>query len=146
MTGQRIAETLVDAFVDQDAHLGTREQQMFCFFESSDSGFTRYGGKSLEKLFDCFSSFQIVEESLDWHSRSAKHRSSAKNIRIFDDNSHDRTVSRMIMAGRGFAARFAVWRPQPVGALGRKFFRLDQFLKSTSAKAEENATNPKLFP
>jgi 3'-5' exoribonuclease len=32
------------------------------------------------------------------------------------------------------------------GALGRKFLRLDQFLKSSSAKAEENVSNPKLFP
>jgi 3'-5' exoribonuclease len=32
------------------------------------------------------------------------------------------------------------------GALGRKFLRLDQFLKSSSAKAEENGANPKLFP
>ena len=32
------------------------------------------------------------------------------------------------------------------GALGRKFLRLDQFLKSTNAKAEENVPNPKLFP
>jgi 3'-5' exoribonuclease len=32
------------------------------------------------------------------------------------------------------------------GALGRKFLRLDQFLKPTSAKAEENVPNPKLFP
>jgi 3'-5' exoribonuclease len=31
------------------------------------------------------------------------------------------------------------------GALGRKFLRLEQFLKSTSAKAEENIPNPKLF-
>jgi 3'-5' exoribonuclease len=31
------------------------------------------------------------------------------------------------------------------GALGRKFLRLDQFLKSTSGKAEENVPNPKLF-
>jgi 3'-5' exoribonuclease len=31
------------------------------------------------------------------------------------------------------------------GALGRKFLRLDQFLKSTTAKAEENVPNPKLF-
>jgi len=31
------------------------------------------------------------------------------------------------------------------GALGRKFLRLDQFLKSTSAKPEENVANPKLF-
>jgi 3'-5' exoribonuclease len=32
------------------------------------------------------------------------------------------------------------------GALGRKFLRLDQFLKPTTAKAEENVPNPKLFP
>ena len=32
------------------------------------------------------------------------------------------------------------------GALGRKFFRLDHFLKSTGAKADENVPNPKLFP
>ena len=32
------------------------------------------------------------------------------------------------------------------GALGRKFLRLDEFLRSTSAKAEENVPNPKLFP
>jgi 3'-5' exoribonuclease len=31
------------------------------------------------------------------------------------------------------------------GALGRKFLRLDQFLKSTAAKAEENVPNSKLF-
>jgi 3'-5' exoribonuclease len=31
------------------------------------------------------------------------------------------------------------------GALGRKFLRLDQFLKSTSPKVEENVANPKLF-
>ena len=31
------------------------------------------------------------------------------------------------------------------GALGRKFLRLDQFLKSTNAEAEENVPNPKLF-
>ncbi len=30
-------------------------------------------------------------------------------------------------------------------ALGRKFLRLDEFLKSTSAKAEESVPNPKLF-
>jgi 3'-5' exoribonuclease len=32
------------------------------------------------------------------------------------------------------------------GALGRKFLRLEAFLKSASAKAEENVPNPKLFP
>ncbi len=66
---------------------------MFCFFESSDSGFTRYGGKPLEKLFERLSGFQVVEEGLDWHSRSTKHRSSAKNIPVFDDDSHEAIVS-----------------------------------------------------
>jgi 3'-5' exoribonuclease len=32
------------------------------------------------------------------------------------------------------------------GALGRKFLRLDEFLKSATPKAEENVPNPKLFP
>ena len=32
------------------------------------------------------------------------------------------------------------------GALGRKFLRLEEFLKSTSVKVEENVPNPKLFP
>jgi 3'-5' exoribonuclease len=31
-------------------------------------------------------------------------------------------------------------------ALARKFLKLDEFLKPTSAKAEENVPNPKLFP
>src|SRR5260370_17590450 len=66
---------------------------MSCVFESSDSGFTRYGGKAREKLFERLSSFQIVEEGLDWHSRSTKHRSSAKNIPVFDDDSHETIVS-----------------------------------------------------
>jgi 3'-5' exoribonuclease len=32
------------------------------------------------------------------------------------------------------------------GALGRKFLRLDEFLKTTTSKSEENVPNPKLFP
>jgi hypothetical protein len=34
------------------------------------------------------SAFQVVEQHLDRYSRSAKHRSSAKNIPIFDDDFH----------------------------------------------------------
>jgi hypothetical protein len=67
---------------------------VFCFLECGDSGFTRHGGKPHEKLFECLSAFQIIEESLDWDSRSTKHRSSAKNIRVFGDDSHERIVSR----------------------------------------------------
>ncbi len=79
--------------------LRTREQEVFCFFESSDGRFTRDGRKSLQKVFECFSALQVVEERLDGHSGSAKHGSSAKNVRIFDDDSHEIIVSRGIVAG-----------------------------------------------
>jgi hypothetical protein len=67
---------------------------VFCFLECGDSGFTRHGGKPHEKLFERLSALQIIEESLDWDSRSTKHRSSPKNIRVFGDHSHERIVSR----------------------------------------------------
>src|SRR5258708_30611718 len=113
---------------------------MFCFFESSDSGFTRYGGKPLEKLFERLSSFQIVEEGLDWHSRSTKHRSSAKNIPVFDDDSHETIVS---------------WRMEhPNGKLGctqKGLFgikaRPPALLRMRHPpKAEETVPHPKLVP
>ncbi|SRR5713101_3784129 len=125
---------------------------MFCFFESSDSGFTRYGGKPLEKLFERLSSFQIVEEGLDGHSRSTKHRSSAKNIPVFDDDSHETIVSWRMEHPNGKLrctqkALFGIKARPPAplrsipanpsgppysGALGRKFLRLDQFLKNST--------------
>jgi hypothetical protein len=67
---------------------------VFCFFESSDGRFTRDGRKSLQKVFECFSALQVVEQRLDGHAGSTKHRSSAKNVRIFDDDSHEMIVSR----------------------------------------------------
>src|SRR3979490_2117527 len=79
--------------------LGACEQEVFCFFESSDGRLTRDGRKSLQKVFECFSALQVVEQRLDGHAGSAKHRSSAQNVRIFDDNSHGMIVSRAIVAG-----------------------------------------------
>ena len=66
---------------------------MLCFLESGDSSFTRNGGKPLKKLFDGLSAFEVVEESLDGDSRSTKHRSSAKNIWVFGEDSHEGIVS-----------------------------------------------------
>ncbi len=41
---QEVMQTVgLDAFVDQDAHLGTREQEVLCFLESGNNSFTRYG-------------------------------------------------------------------------------------------------------
>jgi hypothetical protein len=47
VTGQLIPESLVDALLNQNAHLGTRKQEVLCFFEGSDSRFARGGRKSL---------------------------------------------------------------------------------------------------
>jgi hypothetical protein len=69
---------------------------MLCFFKSGDGGFARHSGKPLEKLFECLSAFQIVEERLNGHAGSAKHRSSAKNIRVFADDSYGRIVARRV--------------------------------------------------
>lgn len=79
---------------------------MFCFFESRDSSFTRHGRKPLEKVFECFSTFQIIEESLDGDSRSAEHRGSAQDIGVFDDDSHEGIVTRG--AGGVFPGRVVI--------------------------------------
>jgi hypothetical protein len=89
-----VPESLVDAFIDQNAHLGTREQKLLSFFERGDRQLTRDGRKSLQKIFQCFPALQAVEKRLHRHSRSTKPRSSAKNFRVFDNNSHQRIVAR----------------------------------------------------
>jgi hypothetical protein len=76
------------------SHLRTREQEVFCFFESGDGRFTRDGRKSLKKLFERLSALQVVEERLDGDTGSTKHGSSPKNVRVFCDDSHERIVSR----------------------------------------------------
>jgi hypothetical protein len=38
---QQGPESLIDTFIDQNAHLGTREQKLLSFFERSDRQFTR---------------------------------------------------------------------------------------------------------
>ena len=47
VTGQIIPESLIDTFVDQNAHLGTCEQKVLRFFECSEGQFTRDRRKSL---------------------------------------------------------------------------------------------------
>ena len=70
---------------------------MSCFFESSDGRFTRDGGKSLQKVFECFSALQVVEEGLHGHAGSAKHGSTANKIGVFGDDSYGMIVSRAIV-------------------------------------------------
>ena len=67
---------------------------MLCFFECSGGRITRDSRKTLQKVFECFSPFQVIEQGLDRHSRAAKHRSSAKNVPIFDYDFHPMIVPR----------------------------------------------------
>jgi hypothetical protein len=67
---------------------GRASKSFFCFFERSDGRFARDSRKSLQKVFERFSAFQAVEPHSDRDSHSSKHRSSSKNIPIFDDDFH----------------------------------------------------------
>ncbi len=87
MTGERVPEALVDTLVDQDAHLGTREQKLLRFFESGDGRFARDSWEPFQKVFERFSAFEVVEERLDGDARAAKDRSSAENVWTLGDNS-----------------------------------------------------------
>lgn len=100
VAGKGVAETLVDAFVDKNAHLGTREQQVFRFFEGGQSRFAGDGGEPLQKCFECFSAFEVVEERLDRHSGAPEHGGSAENLRVFYDDLHGRIVPRGTRAAR----------------------------------------------
>jgi hypothetical protein len=44
---QGVPESLIDVFVEEDAHLRTREQEVFSFFECGEGRFARDGRKSL---------------------------------------------------------------------------------------------------
>jgi hypothetical protein len=57
MAGQIVPESLIDTFVDQNAHLGTGEQTALRFFERGDGRFARDGRKALQEIFECFATF-----------------------------------------------------------------------------------------
>jgi hypothetical protein len=61
MTGQMVPESLINAFVDQNAHLGAGDQNVFRLFEGGDRRFARDGGKALQEVSERFAAFQIVE-------------------------------------------------------------------------------------
>jgi hypothetical protein len=106
MMRERVAEALVDAFVDQNAHLGACEQKVLCFFEGGDGGCTGDGGKAIEKVLEGFSAFEVVEESLQGHTGAAEDGSSAEDVQVSDDDVHSGIVARGKSRGR---ARGGMW-------------------------------------
>ena len=98
MARQGVPESLIDALVNENsAFLRTGEQKILCFLERSDGRLTRNGRKPHQKIFKRFSAFQVVEQRLDRHSRSAKDGSSSENIPIFGYDFHEGIVSLGIM-------------------------------------------------
>lgn len=47
---------------------------------------TANGWKVGEKVGDCLSAFQVIEQRLKWHTGAAENRSSPKNLGELDDN------------------------------------------------------------
>jgi len=92
MPGQIGAEPLIDALVEQNAHLRAGEQKVLGFYECGERRFARDGGKTLQKVFECFATLQVVEQSLDRYSGSTKNRGACKDIRILDDYAHTRIL------------------------------------------------------
>jgi hypothetical protein len=68
---------LFHKLADQNAHLGAREEKVFCFFESGDGRFARDGGESFQEVIDSFTAFEVIEKRLDGNTRPAKDGSSA---------------------------------------------------------------------
>ena len=93
VAAQQGPESLIDTFIDQNAHLGTSEQKLLSLFERCDRQFTRDGRESFQKIFQRFPALQVVEKRLRRHPRSTKHRRSAKNFRVFDNNPHQPIVA-----------------------------------------------------
>jgi hypothetical protein len=65
------------------------EQKSFGLFESGDGRFPSDRGKTLQELFQRFSSLQVVEKGLNRHSSPTKDRSPSENVRILNYHSHE---------------------------------------------------------
>lgn len=61
MAWQIVPESLIDTFVDQNAHLRAGEQKALRFFEGGDRQFACDSGKTFQELFERFAAFEVVE-------------------------------------------------------------------------------------
>ena len=84
--GEGTSQPLINAFVDENAHLGPCGGQEFSgLLQGSDRHFAGDCGKTLEKFFQRFAAFQIVEQSPDRNTSSSKYRRTVENFRVSDD-------------------------------------------------------------
>jgi hypothetical protein len=58
---------------------------MLGLFERSERRFPRDRGKSLQKIFQSFPTFEVIEQVLDRYSCSPKHGNSTQDPGVFDD-------------------------------------------------------------
>jgi hypothetical protein len=69
-------------------------EALFGFFESGEGGLAGDGGEAIEKVLECFSAFEVVEESLQGHTGTAEDGGSAEDVRVSDDDVHSGIVAR----------------------------------------------------
>jgi hypothetical protein len=97
MSRQSVAESLIDTFVNQDAHfLLARKKKFFRLFQGGEGGCARNGGKSGQKHFEGLSAFEIVEKRLHRYAGPTKYGRATKNLRVFDDNAHEEILARLL--------------------------------------------------
>jgi len=63
-------------------------------FERNEGRFAGNGGKTLQKLLEGFSAFQLVKQSPDRHASATEYWGSVKDVRIFEDDSHNLNLAR----------------------------------------------------
>ena len=96
LTGQRIAESLIDTFVNlsvglEGIHRGetsfreASQEEGLGFFQRGDGLLTAYARILFQKFIQSFSTLQIVQQGLERDACAAKDGLSAVDVRILDN-------------------------------------------------------------
>jgi hypothetical protein len=82
------SQRLVNAFVKQNAHSKTSQQEFFCLLEGGDRRFASDGGETFKEFFEGVACLEIIEEGPKGNPCAAKDGCSAHDFWIFDDDVH----------------------------------------------------------
>jgi len=86
VAGEMVAQRLVDALVQEDAHLVAGEQGFFGFLESLQGHLPADGGEALPKALQAVPGFEIVEQGAHQNSRTPKRGLTGHDFGIANDD------------------------------------------------------------
>jgi hypothetical protein len=103
--GKGVTQSFIDTFIDENSHLGPREQSMLGLFQNLQRQFARNGRESGKEFFQGVPAFDVIEQCLNRNSRAPKHGHACQNLGI----SHDRGMAAR--HGRLRSVHFAMIPP-----------------------------------